>query len=200
MAAISFEKFFKDSERGKFLSRLFGIFSEEIVRIWCGDTRSRYEDLGRPTLKKNGEKRGRTLDFTFKSRKDGSIYVGELKCELEYQNYRYLTLKEPSQLEHHKGKANEDTGFKRFLDMARDPKQYTVNGKNYTVSGAVLVWGSVTDEGGEAVMKEYGLADVLSLQEIVDDLVKWNNRKYYELVEERAKWCQELFEFLKGNT
>ena len=41
--------------RGKYLSRVFGIFSEEIVRIWAADPRAPFEDLGRPTLRVDGE-------------------------------------------------------------------------------------------------------------------------------------------------
>ena len=41
--------------RGKYLSRVFGIFSEEIVRIWAADPRAPFEDLGRPTLRVDGD-------------------------------------------------------------------------------------------------------------------------------------------------
>lgn len=78
--------------RGKYLSRVFGIFSEEIVRMWARDHRCPYEDLGRPTLRKHGEKSGSTLDFTLRHKATGMSYVAELKCEIEYQNYKYLVL------------------------------------------------------------------------------------------------------------
>ncbi len=54
----SFREIFKQSDgarvdqRAKFLSRLFGIFSEKIVDVWARDERAPYEGLGRPkTLK-----------------------------------------------------------------------------------------------------------------------------------------------------
>jgi len=91
---VSFQEIFHSQNdiKDKFLSRLFGIFSEDIVRIWCNDSQSPYLDLGRPTIKIDDEKRGRTMDFTFQSRDNGKNFVGELKCELEYENYRYMTL------------------------------------------------------------------------------------------------------------
>ena len=192
MPGISFEQFFRshDFTRDKFLSRFFGIFSEEIVRIWCKCPKSPYEDLGRPTLKRPEEKRGRTLDFTFRSKQDGRIYVGELKCELEFENYRYLALTSPSQLDHHTGEA-----FRWFLAIAKDPRQYTVTvkGSSISVSGAVLVWGSITSEGRKTVMNTTGLADVLSLEQIITDLLIWDNQDYSKFMERRATWCQELF-------
>mgnify|MGYP000523508818 CR=1 FL=1 len=73
--------------RGKYLSRVFGIFSEEIVRIWAADPRAPFEDLGRPTLRVDGEDGYSTLDFTLRSRDTELIFPAELKCEIEYQGY-----------------------------------------------------------------------------------------------------------------
>lgn len=195
MAQISFEHLFKsgDRDRDKFLSRLFGIFSERIVRVWCEDHRSKYSDLGRPTLKSENERKGCTLDFTFKSRQDGHVFVGELKCELEFQDYHFLKLTSFSDLEHHKSKT-----FARFLKVARNPGEYmvTVNRKSIQVAGAILVWGSVDGNGRAAVMKENGFKDVLSLEEIIAQLQDWGNEGYRRLLDERAHWCQNLFEQL----
>lgn len=195
MPEISFERLFKSPNptRDKFLSRLFGVFSEEIARIWCKCPQSPYEDLGRPTLKLPEENRGRTLDFTFRSRQDGRMYVGELKCELEFENYRYLTLTSPSQLNHHTGEA-----FQRFLATAKNPRQYTVtvSGNSVSVSGAVLVWGAVTPDDRRAVMEATGIADVLSLEQIITDLLTWDDQDYFRFMERRATWCQDLFSVL----
>lgn len=87
--------------RGKYLSRVFGIFSEEIVRQWASDPRCPYENLGRPTLRKRGDRVGSTLDFTLRHKSTGKSYVTELKCEIEYQNYKYLVLSDIKQLNHH---------------------------------------------------------------------------------------------------
>jgi hypothetical protein len=85
--------------RDKFLARLFGIFSEEIVRIWCKSKNASYDDIGRPRIFIPPSKKGCTLDFTLKSRNDGKIYIAEMKCWVEYQNYKFLTLQSANQLE-----------------------------------------------------------------------------------------------------
>lgn len=192
MAQISFDKIFKSTNpnQDKFLSRLFGIFSEDIVRKWCADSRAPYRDLGRPTVRFRTERRGRTLDFTLQSRRDGLIFVGELKCELEFENYRYLRLMSSSQLDHHKGEA-----FAKFQDIARNAHKYivTVDRKDISVAGSILVWGSVTTDGCLTVIRENGFADILSLEEIIADLLDWGNEDYCRLVEDRATWCHYLF-------
>ncbi len=93
-SACSFGKFFQttDSDRDNFLARLFGSFNEEPVRIWCRDPASPYEDLGRPTLVVAGKPgRGHTLDFTLRSRRDGLIFVAEMKCEITFENASLLS-------------------------------------------------------------------------------------------------------------
>ena len=38
------------SERDKFLSRVFGIFSDRIVEIWCQNPKAPFSNIGRPTI------------------------------------------------------------------------------------------------------------------------------------------------------
>ena len=197
MADISFRDIFcsKRGDRDKFLSRIFGIFSEEIVRIWCTNPKSSYENLGRPVLKKTANERGLVLDFTLKSNTDGRVFIAEQKCELQYQNYKYLKLKSLSQLDHHKGEA-----FTRFRDLAKNPSRYivTANGKKVHSTGAILIWGSVDKNSVNMIKQETGIHDILSLEIIISDLLRWVDPEYQRLINEREKWCQELFTALAG--
>lgn len=179
--------------RGKYLSRVFGIFSEEIVRMWASDHRCSYEDLGRPTLRKRGEKSGSTLDFTLRHKATGKSYVAELKCEIEYQNYKYLVLSDIKQLAHHNKAA-----FFALLDAAtRSPEQQTfIGGKEIEISGAILIWGAATPKGRGAVIDAYGFYEVLTMAEIIHDLQGWGHEPYRKLVEDRRSWACEMFESL----
>ena len=141
LPVVSLERIFRTDNRArdKVLSRLLGILGEDIVRLWAAKDAAPYRDLGRPTLwLPNGEGRS-TLDFTLQSRADDRVFVAEMKCELEVENYRYLTLTNASQLAHHKGEA-----FRRFLSLARDPAAFVVkvSAKPIPVDGAILVWGA----------------------------------------------------------
>jgi len=181
--------------RAKFLSRIFGIFSEEIVSLWAQDDRAPYENLGRPTIKVPGDNRGHTLDFTLRERSSGNIYVAEMKCEIEYQNFEYFVLEKVEQLEHHKKPA-----FDAFLKAARclPDQSVQVAGKRIITHGAILIWGSVTSEGRKAVMASNDFHDVLSIAEICSDLSSWNHDGYRTLIAQRQQWCNELFADLLG--
>ncbi|MEI2612216.1 MAG: hypothetical protein V9G20_26565 [Candidatus Promineifilaceae bacterium] len=183
-----------NSPRDKFLSRLFGIFSEEVVRCWGKDNQSPYRNLGRPTIKLTGKTRGSTLDFAFESKSDGKVYVGEMKCELEYENYRYLTLESPTQLDHHGNQA-----FRLFLDIAKNisPYSVTVGGKPQPISGSILVWGRYTEQGRASVITKYGFHDVFSLETIIADLIAWGNKDFTELLDKRQTWTNELLSGLR---
>ena len=56
------------------------------MRVWAGSPGAPYEDLGRPTVRFDGEARS-TLDFTLRARTSGKTYVAEVKCEIEYQGF-----------------------------------------------------------------------------------------------------------------
>ncbi len=193
----SFADFFKSSHppRDKFLSRLFGLFSERVVRSWCAHIQAPYEDLGRPTVYEVGQPSGHTLDFTLRARGTGQQYIAELKCELEYDNYKYLLLTGSDQLRHHTSHA-----FAKFLRVARDPAALPIHlgGQPCSMDGAILIWGAITPQGRSAVIDQYGCADVLSVEAMVADLQRWAPEAWSELIQGHRRWTTELFEFLAG--
>lgn len=195
--ASPFENLFRSSvpARDKLLSRLFGIFNEEVVRIWSRCSAAPYRDLGRPTLRRQGSDAWATLDFLLASRRDGRVFVAEMKCELEYERYKYLTLTAPSQLEHHRKPA-----FDFFLQAAREPSSVTASASGGTVPvhGAILLWGDATDAGRAATMARYGLADVLTVSAIVEDLNRWQPPEWTTFVADRQGWANELFDGLRA--
>jgi len=176
--------------RAKFLSRVFGIFSEEIVSLWASDARAPYENLGRPTIKSLNDSRGYTLDFTLKERASGRIYIAEMKCEIEYQKFKYFVLEDAEQLAHHKKPAFD--AFLKSTTPSADQVVY-VNGKRVDVQGAILIWGSVSADGKKAVMASKGFHDILSVANICHDLISWNHDGYRALIVERREWCNDLF-------
>ncbi|WP_143042834.1 hypothetical protein [Paracoccus alkenifer] len=139
--------------------------------------------------------RGHTLDFTFRERASGKVYVSEMKCEIEYQNFRYFVLERSDQLAHHQKPA-----FHAFLDAANKALGQTVHvgRKVVETDGAILVWGAVTPAGRESVMEEMGFYDVLSLEKICEDLVEWRSELYIEFLNARRDWCNQLFCGLLG--
>lgn len=196
MQTHTLELLFRTANGGRdnFLSRLFGIFNEDIVRIWCNDARSPYDNVGRPTIRSVMGGKGYTLDFALKERATERIFVSEMKCELAYDGYKYLVLSASHQVEHHKGAA-----FKVFLDTLKYPDNYkiTINGKPQKTSGAILVWGHCTDEGRNSASTVYGFHTVLSLQDMINDLREWQNDTYMGFLGERQAWCNQLFNGLR---
>lgn len=181
--------------RGKFLSRVFGIFSENIVEAWSADERAQYRNLGRPTLAGLSPVRSPTLDFLFECRRTGRRFVVEQKCEIEFNGYRYFSLTGPDQLRHHVKPA-----FAAFLAAARgepaEARQWKIRNQTFTVDGAILIWGAVTPQGRETVIAETGLHDVIGLDRIISECADWRPETYCQLVSDRRRWCEELFQFL----
>lgn len=182
-----------DNARAKFLSRVFGIFSEQIVSLWADNARSPYENLGRPTLKIDETDRGHTLDFTFRERASGRVYVSEMKCEIEYQNFKFFVLEHVSHLDHHKKPA-----FEAFLRAAHptDSQTIYVGRRKMDSDGAILIWGAASPEGRRGVIEAKGFHDVLSVEDICADLAAWECLRYAELIQQRREWCNRLFDGL----
>ncbi|MDH5630791.1 MAG: hypothetical protein OEY96_11630 [Gammaproteobacteria bacterium] len=183
------------SRRDKFLSRVFGIFNEEIIRIWCKNERSSYVNLGRPTVY-DVDGKNFTLDFLLKD-KDGNLFLSEMKCEIEYQKYKYLVLEDPKQLEHHRKKR----AFQIFIEMASNPNKHLVkcNSEEVHVSGAILIWGKVSDGGRKLVEENFKLSGVISTESVIKDLIEWKDESYLDFISEYNSWCNELFSSLKGD-
>jgi len=99
---------------------------------------------------------------------EGRRHVAEQKAELASEGYRDLRLTAASQINHHRG----GRALTWLLEAARDPARRAVKvGRSpVAVDGALLVWGATTPEGRGDAMKEYGLADVLSVEAMRADL------------------------------
>ncbi|MCH8992238.1 MAG: hypothetical protein IIA44_10880 [Acidobacteria bacterium] len=182
-----------DGDRSKFLARVFGIFSEEIVRLWSASPDAPFEDLGRPTVRFDDEATRSTLDFTLRNKASRKIYVAEMKCEIEYQKFRYFVLTSPDQLDHH-----TKTAFRSFLRAAREPgaARVTVGRRAVPVDGAILVWGAATQSGCAVVQEHYKFADVLTVESMVDHLTRSNSAGYAAMLGARRKWLEEMFDGL----
>lgn len=181
-------------QRDKFLARLFGLFSEEIVRHWASDPNAPYEDLGRPTLRWPDDTKFHTLDFTFRHRADGRVFVAEMKAELEWEGYRYLRLVDAAQIEHHERSA----AFQKLIATARNSEAVSVRvgGKPVAVSGAILVWGATAAAGIEGAKEVYGFGDVLSVEMMLMDLRAWKTVSWCEYAAQLRRWTEELFDGL----
>jgi hypothetical protein len=191
---VSFERVFRgDSiQRDNFLARLFGIFSEHVVRTWCDCPQAPYRNIGRPTLRKPGESHSHTLDFTLQHRQSARRYAAEMKCWTTWEDYRYLRLTEAGQLQR-----ITQPAFRTFLAFAREPTAYHVfvAGKPTDIDGAILVWGAATPQGRSAAAA-LGIADVLTVEDMVRDLHVWQPPAWRDFIAQRRSWATELFDYL----
>lgn len=203
---MNFDEIFNSvsPNRDKFLSRIFGIFAEEIIRIWCNDKRSTYENLGRPSIySPPNNRRPSTLDFTFRERNNtNKIYIVEMKCWLEYERYKFL----PLECVNFPGVIrimNNSKGFKEFLKLAQRPNDDNVRisykaitgdvVNNVQIAGAILIWSKVDALNISRLKLTYRFADVLSLEGICNELISWENTEYCELMNKKKNWCDFLF-------
>ena len=192
---MTFDDIFKtrDTQQDNFRSRLFEMCSEDIVRFWAtGDAPYRAPE-GRPTIYEGAAHA--TIDFTLERREDGRLFVAEQKSELAWMGYAFLRLGDVEQVKHHRGRP----AFDGFLEAAIDPARrlQKTAGKATPSDGAILVRGAVSEKGRAAAMKEFGFADVLSLEEMVADLRARKDPEWAAHVERLVGYASGLFEALR---
>ena len=177
-----------DRKRGKYLSRLFGIFSEDIVRIWAADVNCHYKDLGRPSIRFEGKTY--TLDFTFQHKQSRKVYIVEQKCEIEFQNYKHFILDKKEQLFHH---IKAKKAFVAFLEAAKKNIIFSsISQQEIKIDGTILIWGAATPKGINDIKLEYKIDDIFTLEKIIDDLILWRNEDFYKFVRDRIVWSNEM--------
>jgi len=143
-----------------------------------------------PTIYYGEEGKYCILDFLLKDKK-GELFVTEMKCEIEYQRYKFFTLSDPEQIVHHNKNA-----FRKFLQLGQNPNQYTVKVKGEEkpcIKGIALIWGRVDQEKKHLISSEYNISHILCLEAITNDLLNWNDSNYKNLIEDRMTWMEELF-------
>ena len=209
MNQFSLKNVFKSGglNKANFLSRIFGLFNEEPVRFWAEMESTPYDYLGRPTLYPKGERGRTTLDFAFRRKSDGSVFVAEMKCEIAYQNYRFMTLTEVKQVQRHlndQAKINKKS-FARFVESATRPDNFNCrvtsrsgHKREITINGSILVWGDVYSECRDKLIDHFGFGDILSVQDIINDLITAKDPNYLEFMEQRSDWSKHLFDALSG--
>lgn len=88
--------------------------------------------------------------------------------------------------------------FELFLDLSQDAGSVSVKaGDSIEVSGTVLVWGSATAKGIEAVRNHFGISDVLTVEDCISDLLEWQNQEYQQFLSARAEWVSSMFKGLR---
>ena len=180
-------------QRDKFLAHFFAFFSEEAIRCWCSDPKNRYADLGRPRVMTVTSSKLYFLDFTFRERSSGRIFLGKQKFWPEYQDYRFLRIDSVELIDDMVTDA-----FEAFLNCASTPDKYRVwcGAGELRPSGSIFVTGAITDEADEAVRQKYGFHEILSFEQIIEELRSSRNSRWEELVEKRLRWSMELFDAL----
>jgi hypothetical protein len=190
-------------------SRILGLFSEEIVKVWATSPYSNYEYLGRPTIYVNkikpNDKGKYTVDFALQAKTDNpddkKIYITEMKCWLPYDNFKYFELTEESL----NRAANAQASFHQFLNIAKRATPYSsvkITGKPpqklEKVDGFILIWGKVKPDNVEELKHATGLHDILGLEDMIHDMTNKEYKPYVELIEKYQGWSNTLFDQLKA--
>jgi len=180
------------SEEQNFFSRLFGLFYEKIVPIWCNINKE-YEYIeGRPSLYNlKNQYLHRTYDFVFK--KNEKLFLVEQKNWIAYENFKFLEINKNNlkKIKHHLDKDEELNKF------CSDPKNYIVkvNQEKKEIQGVIFIWPRVSINDLEYCKKELKVYDILSFEEMIKEIK--HEKAFIGLIEKYQNWCNDFFDRLK---
>ena len=178
-------------EKDKFISRFFGIFNEKIAELYFNSPYSKYKNLGRPTIKYGKEKY--TFDFTLQNKETNKIYVCEMKCEMQFNNYKRLLLENIDQILSHK-----KVSFIYFLDISKNKSKHKieVDKKEIKTDGIILLWGKITNDTNALlkIKEHFGFYEIISLEKLINIMVENNYNEYYQYINEKREWINNFFD------
>ena len=184
---MELQKIFKnaDEKQNNLLTRVFGIFSEEIINCWLAYPDCEYKNLGRPSIYKKNE-RPSTLDFLFEKKKGtnkGALYIVEQKCLFSYNKGNLLCMTETN-LEHFEKWSTQKAKYSKAWKDFREIHSYLKNEdvvikwKGSTpeltkkVVGNILIWGKWMDNTKHADPK---IDKIISMESIMNEMNEWDN-------------------------
>jgi len=205
----------KVKDKQNFWSRLFGLFYEEIVPLWCTlEGKEKYKPYNlctqvkigdrdykkfRPSIYKSGRNKKHlykgTMDFLFVKETQGKkeLFIVEQKTWIAYNNFKFIEL--------NRGicKSIKDELSTLLKNFCKNPRKYIVKyeGKKeeIEVKRAILIWPRVNEDDLKYCKKILNFADILSFEEMILDLIRSNKGKseLWKLMSKYKELCDSFF-------
>ena len=182
------------------LSRVFAIFSEDIMRLYFNGVNSKYSDLGRPSRKKGRD--GPVWDFTIED--DGKLYVAEMNCEISLDGYKYACLDSEKWVKRQEDSNNFGVLMKIAKGEDRKPVRISSSTDKalrdgFVPDGVVIIWGSVDSSTRQSLIAKYDkLHDVLSVEDAISKLIL-KEPGYLSLIDRMKHLIDEFYDRLSGS-
>lgn len=183
-----------------FLSRIYGVFSEEIVKIWCDNENNKeFEYIGKPHIN-IGNRKPLELDHLLKSK--NTYFIVEQKNFHGYKNGKLASMEDTDSFfknfetwSKEKSKNQKSKAWDIFINFREHPKEVKYNGESFPDIKTLLIWSKGTPEGKRKFIENSGIgvSEVLFLLDIKNDLIQWDDQKYKELIKGKKEWIDELF-------
>lgn len=202
MKSLEYSK--ENKEEVNFLSRIFGVFSEEIVKIWCANDliNEGYKYIGKPHIKIKDKKRPLELDHLLYSEIKNEYYLVEQKSFHGYKNGKLASmedtdifLKSFKTWSRGKSKNQKSKAWDIFINFVEHPMEVNCNGNSYHDIKTLLIWSKGTPEGKRKFIDNSGIgvSEVLFLIDLKNALIQCEDQQYKALIDKKKKWIDELF-------
>ena len=191
----------KDYKRASYLSRVFGIFYEDLIKYcWAEEG---YSLRGRPSVYDMDDNYlKKTYDYMVE--KNGKKFIVEAKCYVAYQNFTEMEL--TTRLLDKYATPSDNSAFQFFLKLGSEKELFNkykfyysdvkTGEKNpFSPDGKILIWARVTKDEDEKkrIKEKYNFSDLLSVEEMIN---KNKKNDAYKYIQDLKNWTDDLFKKL----
>lgn len=158
---------------------------------------------GRPSVyNKKGRYLNKTFDYTIE--KEGKTFIVEAKCYMAYQNFRHLELT-LHLLENEWYDPSDKGAFQLFLELEKEKPYANYNfhcdeagGSPFSPDGKILIWSKVKKDEVKRIKEKYNFSDIFSIEEMINGIKNEKGDEYFQFVQDKKSWTNELFDSLLG--
>ncbi len=209
----------EEPKKNNFMARIIGLIGEDITNCWLANPNCEYENYGRPTISLTKDQKivKATLDFLIKRKKGPSkdhIYLVEQKNFFAHYKGNLRKIDSATAFsENYKKwsdrKCKSTPAWEIFTELSnknRDEYTYSIKTKKgesvHTIDkidGTMLIWYDVSEDKAvkDKFIDDNGFHDVIGLTSMVNDLKRWKDSKFKEIILDREKWIEEILSDFK---
>ena len=68
-----------------------------------------------------------------------------------------------------------------------------VNKEEKRIDGRILIWAKYEEDGKKMMLKKLNLYDIMSIDEVIKDLIGWQDKEYFNFLNKKEEVIRKLF-------
>jgi hypothetical protein len=130
------------------------------------------------------------------------LFIAEQKCFFGFRKGKLTSISEAEIFLNEfakwsSTKSKSTVAWECFVNFNVEKYRVKIKKDGKRIDGKILIWASYEANGIATLLRKYEIDRVISIQDVINDLITWRDHRYFEFIAERENWIKELFENLR---